>query len=142
MVLEKNGQLKLVVSGIKNPFGLALDENNNNLFVASNTAGEIYKVSNGKKALFAKIPGGVSYIDYSIKTKCLYITCFTCHNIYKISKEGKLTLLSGKGTAGYKDGVWSEAEFDGPNSIVLSESGNLFISEFKSNRIRKINKVE
>jgi sugar lactone lactonase YvrE len=139
--IDKSGKRSIYASGIKKPFGLALGKGGF-LYVASNTTGEIYKVNEKEKKLFATIPGAVAYITISKKTGNLYAPCFTCHKIFKVSAEGVVTLVSGKDKAGNKDGPINEAEFDSPNSIVLSEEGHLYISEFSANRIRKILNVE
>jgi streptogramin lyase len=54
----------------------------------------------------------------------------------------KRNLLAGNGAAGHRDGSLHDAQFEGPNSIVVSPAGDLYISEFSANRIRKITGVE
>ena len=118
-------------------------DNSGNLYVANNSTGIINKVNReGQVSFFAQIPGAISYLAYSKKSGKLYVACFTCNNIYVVSNEGRTELFSGKGIAAYKDGTLDEAQFEGPNSIIISNEGNIYISEFSVNRIRKIIKAE
>ena len=141
MAFTSQGKLELVIKDIVHPFGVAVGKDNV-LFVSSNTTGEIYKVTNNQKSLLATIPGSVSYLAYSEKTEKIYATCYSCHTIFSVTKKGEMTVIAGTGEAGYKDGSPTDAQFDGPNSVVLSKSGDLYVSEFKHNRIRKIERVE
>jgi len=113
------------------------------LYVASNSTGEIYRIdSKGTISVFARITGTLSYLAFSKKTETLYATCFTCHNIYLIDKNGNQKVLAGNGVAGDKDGPMWDAQFNDPNSIAIAPDGSLYISEFSLNRIRKITRLE
>lgn len=140
--INNHGEITQIASGLKLPFGLAFDSKGN-LYVASNSTGEIYRIdSKGTVSVFAQITGALSYLAFSKKTEKLYATCFTCHNIYVIDREGNEKVLAGSGVAGDKDGPLREAQFKGPNSIAISPDGSLYISEFSVNRIRKITRLE
>jgi len=140
--IDKQGRSALFASGFNNPFGLVFD-NYGNLYVANNSTGIINKVDHeGKVSFFAQIPGAISYLAYSKRLGKLYVACFSCHNIYVVNNKGKTELLAGNGTAGHKDGSLHEAQFEGPNSIIISEIGDIYISEFSTNRIRKIINAE
>jgi sugar lactone lactonase YvrE len=140
--INKHGEITPIAGGLKFPFGLAID-NKGDLYVASNSTGEIYRIdSNGAVSVFAHITGTLSYLEFSKKTETLYVTCFTCHNIYAIDREGNRKVLAGNGVAGHKDGPLREAQFKDPNSIAISPDGSLYISEFSVNRIRKITRLE
>jgi len=140
--INKHGEITEIASGLKFPFGLAFD-NKGSLYVASNSTGEIYQIdSTGSVIVFAQISGTLSYLAFSKKTETLYATCFTCHNIYVIDKQGNKKVLAGNGVAGDKDGPLKEAQFKDPNSIAISPDGSLYISEFSVNRIRKIANLE
>lgn len=140
--ITKDGRLTEVASGFRNPFGLCLD-GDGNLYVASNATGEIYKIDTaGTVSFFSKIPGSAAYIAISKNTGKLYVACFTCNTIYLVTKDGKTESLTGDTGAGYKDGSLASALFQGPNSIVISNEGDLYISEFTANRVRKITGVE
>ena len=141
IVFTSEGKLEVLVKDIAHPFGVAIGKDNE-LFVASNESGEIYKMKDNKKTLFAKIPGAISYLAFSQKTERLHVASFTGHRIYTITSKGEVSVVAGTGVAGYKDGGADEAMFDSPNSVALSGSGDLFVTEFKSNRVRRIHGVE
>jgi len=139
--IDRQGNITVVATGFKNPFGLTFDSDGN--FYVANNAGTIQKVnSEGQVSFFAQIPGSISYLAYSKRSGKLYVACFSCNNIYSINNKGKTELLSGKGIAGYKDGRLEEAQFQAPNSIIISGNGDIYISEFSANRIRKIIQAE
>jgi len=140
-VIDKNGDVRVFADGITKPFGLACD-NEGNLYVASNTTGQIFKCSRNEKKLLATVPGSVAYITYSEKTGNLYATCFTGNSIYRIKKSGEISRFAGTGAKGGDDGDIAHCTFDGPNSITLSPQGDIYISEFPANRIRKIVNAE
>ena len=139
--MSMKGELSIFISGLKKPFGLTLD-NDGNLYVAGNATGEIDKIdSDGKLHFFAQIPGAASYIGINKKSGRLYAPCFSCHQIFVIDKNGKMELLTGN-DAGYKDGNLVSAQFHGPNSITISPDGDIYVSEFEANRIRKITGIK
>ena len=90
----------------------------------------------------ATVPGSVAYITYSEKTGNLYATCFTGNSIYRIKKSGEISRFAGTGAKGGDDGDIAHCTFDGPNSITISPEGDIYITEFAQNRIRKIIKAE
>lgn len=136
--IDKYGKAIEFAAGIAKPFGLTFDDEDN-LYVASNTTGVIFKINpSGDKQFFAQITGSVSYIAYSKKAKKIFVPSFTGNSIYSVTKGGKVKLLTGTPTPGYKDGAIGIAQYNGPNSIAVSANGDLYISEFSSNRVRKI----
>ncbi len=140
--INPRGEITVFAKGFNLPFGLAFDEMKN-LYVANNTTGIINKVGpSGDIDSFARLPGSISYLTYSKKTGNLYAACFTCHAVYSITGTGKVSVVAGNGNAGNKDGKGSEAQFNGPNSIIISPRGILYVSEFPVNRIRKITGLE
>jgi hypothetical protein len=60
------------------------------------------------------------------------------HCIRKISTDGIVSTYAGTGTAGYLDGQATEAKFNQPINICLDDSGNMYVSDFLNQRIRKI----
>jgi len=140
-VISKNGDVKVFVDGITKPFGLACDIEGN-VYVASNTTGQIFKCSRNEKKLLATVPGSVAYIACSDKTGNLYAACFTGNVIYRINRTGEISRFAGTGVKGGEDGEIGLCTFDGPNSIALTPEGDIYISEFPANRIRKIINAE
>jgi hypothetical protein len=68
----------------------------------------------------------------------LYLADAYNHCIRKIGVDGMVSTYAGTGTAGYLDGLASEAKFNQPINICLDDEGNMFVSDFLNQRIRKI----
>ncbi|HEY6976232.1 MAG TPA: IPT/TIG domain-containing protein, partial [Chitinophagaceae bacterium] len=56
------------------------------------------------------------------------------HYIYTVT----VSTLAGTGFPGYKDGPAVEANFFYPHGIAMDDQGNIYVSDFGNNRIRKI----
>ena len=63
-------------------------------------------------------------------------------NASMLGPDYSAAVLAGRVSAGYEDGVGTEAAFYAPKGLVLAESlgaqGALFVSDFKAHRVRKI----
>ena len=68
----------------------------------------------------------------------LYIADGGNHVIRKISTEGVVSTYAGTGSPGYLDGPAAEASFNNPFNLCFDPEGNLFVSDFLNQRIRKI----
>jgi sugar lactone lactonase YvrE len=68
----------------------------------------------------------------------VYVAEFSSHKIRKITPEGVVTTLAGSGTAGSTDGAGTAASFNRPNGVAVDASGNVYVAEFSSHKIRKI----
>ena len=71
----------------------------------------------------------------------VYFAEYVNHIIRKISTAGIISTVAGNGTSGYSGdgGQATAAELNNPIGITLDGSGNLYISDFIDNRIRKVN---
>src|SRR5215468_9471869 len=68
----------------------------------------------------------------------LYIADNSDNRIRKISAGGIVTTLAGTGDAGYLDGPALSAKFNAPSDLCVDDSGNVYISDFQNQYIRKI----
>jgi hypothetical protein len=60
------------------------------------------------------------------------------HVVRKISPAGIVSTLAGTGTAGYLDGPGITARFNGALNACTDTAGNVYVSDFQNQRIRKI----
>ena len=70
----------------------------------------------------------------------LYIAEPYDSRVRKVSPSGIITTVAGNGTQGYSgdNGPATSAEFQGPSSVALDASGNLYITDQFNNRIRVV----
>ncbi|CAJ0719597.1 Virginiamycin B lyase [Ralstonia edaphis] len=97
----------------------------------STTAG--YANGTGSVASFRQ-PSGVAR-DASGN---LYVADYGNHVIRKIAPSGAVTTLAGTGSPGHVDGMAGSAKFATPVGIAVAASGNIYVTEFYGNDIRKI----
>jgi trimeric autotransporter adhesin len=70
-----------------------------------------------------------------------YIADYTNCRIRKVAiATGNISTVAGNGTCGYNsDGIAAtSAELNGPNSVAIDSSGNIYIADYTNNRIRKV----
>ncbi|TAH21410.1 MAG: T9SS C-terminal target domain-containing protein [Cytophagales bacterium] len=69
----------------------------------------------------------------------LYVADELNHSIRRIViATGAVTTLAGNGTSGFANGIGTAARFQNPVGVTSDRAGNLYVSEFSGNRIRKI----
>ncbi len=69
-----------------------------------------------------------------------FASCVSGHRIRKISPTGTITTVAGTGLSGFlgDGGPATGARLNGPTSVKLDSSGNLYISDCQNFRIRKV----
>ena len=137
------------------PSDVAVDASGN-LFIADNGNNRIRKVTaagiittvtgsgsagysgDGGSAASAELdlPWGVA-VDASGN---LFIADYGNSRIRKVTVAGIITTVAGNGSTGYSGdgGPGTSAQLDGPNGVTVDASGNLFIADSISDRIRKL----
>jgi sugar lactone lactonase YvrE len=68
----------------------------------------------------------------------IFVTEFNNHTVRKITPGGTVSTFAGNGTAGWQDGVGTAARFNQPGGMAIDPSGNLYVTEYTGQRIRKI----
>ena len=134
------------------PSGIAVDAHGN-VFVADQGNSRIRKITpTGMVSTFAG-NGTVGFADgtgstakfnntYGVAVDAngnVFVADRGNYSIRKISPAGMVSTMAGNGTFGYADGVGSEARFRDFGGVAVDANGNIFVSEFFSSRIRKIN---
>lgn len=69
----------------------------------------------------------------------IYVADLGNHSIRQISLDGSVTTVAGTGSAGFVNGNSDSAKFNVPTKVALDGLGNIYVSEFGNNSIRKIN---
>jgi sugar lactone lactonase YvrE len=67
----------------------------------------------------------------------LYVADRYSHRIRKVTPAGEVTTLAGS-TEGYADGAGAAAQFRSPSGIAIDAAGNLYITDRRNQRIRKV----
>ena len=124
---------------------------NNNFYIADTYNHMIRKMSVGGVVSTIAGAGSVGFANgngtaakfYNPRAICLdangniYVAEALNHKIRKISPSGDVTTLAGS-SQGYQDGEGTNAKFDQPGGICVDAQGNVYVSEFNNNKIRKI----
>ncbi|MFK8905631.1 RICIN domain-containing protein [Streptomyces sp. YS-3] len=144
-----------VEAQLNRPYGIALDANGtlylsdfyNNRVRRITTDGRISTVAGTGQAAF-KGDGGPAVsaqLNYPREvvvdsTGTLYIADTNNHRIRKVTADGTISTVAGTGTAGFAGdgGPATGARLNLPVGLALNSAGELHISEYYNNRIRKV----
>jgi sugar lactone lactonase YvrE len=58
--------------------------------------------------------------------------------IRRIARDGTVTTVAGTGTAGFRDGAASDAQFNGPVGVAVSAAGRVFVADTYNDKIRVV----
>jgi len=68
----------------------------------------------------------------------IYVADQYNHAIRKISSNGVVTTIAGKGKEGFADGTGTNATFNQPFRVVVDSSGNIYVTDSLNNALRKL----
>jgi len=138
------------------PYGVWVDVNNNDIFIADtgnsvirkvDSTGKIAKVAGNGNFGFSGDGGAATaatldkpYRAVLDKFNNLYIADYFNNVIRKVDKFGTISTVAGTGTQGYNgDGIPANtAQLSLPSAVAVDSTGNLYIADTFSNRIRKV----
>jgi len=140
-------------AGVNSPLGIVVDRTGN-VYIADNVNYRIIKITSaGVVSTLAGSDSGESGNTNGVGTAArfsnpfglaldaagnLYVTELESNLIRKITPAGDVSTFAGNGASGSADGNGSLASFNQPAGIVIDASGNLYVTDSKTNLIRKI----
>jgi sugar lactone lactonase YvrE len=124
---------RIIIAGLVNLFFISANHAQNFVTTYAGTGSPGFVNGDTSIASFNK-PFGIC-IDQEGN---LYLADAYNNCIRKISTDGMVSTYAGNGIAGYLDGPATEAKFNQPINICLDEAGNMYVSDFLNQRIRKI----
>jgi Secretion system C-terminal sorting domain len=143
-------------ANIENMVGICVDALSNVYIAESGSKIRKIDVSSGIITTFAGVDseGAVAFGDGGPATNAsidpwgilfdfwgnMYVSGYLYNDVRKIDREGKIHTIAGTGFAGYNgDGLLAvNSELNSPTGITLDSCGNLYISEIRNHRIRKV----
>jgi streptogramin lyase len=141
-----------VLAKLSVPYGVCSDKSGN-IYVADSRNHRIRKISpSGTVTTFAG-SGVAGYIDGQGITAnfnepqgicCdpngnIYVADYNNGRVRKITPSGYVSTYAGSGVSGGLDGVGINAQFNGLRGICSDNNGNIYVADFWSSIIRKIN---
>jgi DNA-binding beta-propeller fold protein YncE len=86
----------------------------------------------GVKGTFSA-PYGIAALGVS-----LVVADFDNHRLRIVGLDGSVETLAGSGVAGFADGALGAAQFDHPQGVAVTASGDVYITDLGNYRIRRI----
>ncbi|MGE5108593.1 MAG: IPT/TIG domain-containing protein [Sphingobacteriales bacterium] len=140
-----------ILAQFDNPYGIATD-GSGNVYVADRSnqrirkitpAGVVTTLAGNSTAGYKDSTGKLAQFDYPQGVAAdgsgnVYVSDEYNHRIRKITPAGAVSTLAGDGTAAYKEGTGTLAQFYYPHGVATDGSGNVYVADTENQRIRKI----
>jgi len=126
---------------LNGPIGVLKDATGT-IYIGNFNDGKVFRIDNGNT--FVEIGDLPSWLGFMVLVgNNIYATAYQTHRIYKIPIDGSgQSIFAGTGVAGGTDGNVLTAQFNQPNGITASSTGDtLYISEYGPKRLRMITGV-
>jgi|GEM_PF-2129080 len=127
---------------IGGPSGICYDPGRGSLFIVSNLASSIFRLTSGDLYTVAGYAAGLYRPSNIVKDADdnLYIADFGNNMIRRISPDGSITIIAGNGKAGYTGdgGPAAAASLNLPYGLAIDANGDLIIADSYNNRIRRV----
>jgi sugar lactone lactonase YvrE len=134
-----------------NPFGVAVDSSgnvyvadmNNNRIRKVTPAGVVTTLAGTGVAGYADGAGTLAQFNAPVflavdSSGNVYVAELNGHRIRKVTPAGMVSTVAGSGSPGVADGVGTAAQFSNPQGIALDSTGNLYVADSYTHRIRKV----
>ncbi len=119
-------------------FGMFVDRKGT-LYYVDSEHGRVRKlVGKTKSTLFDTGEGIGSTLRPGIVVDREGAVYFFQQNQLKKLKNGKLTTVAGKPTAGFRDGTGKEARFSAPSGMAIAPDGTIYVCDSGNRRVRRI----
>ncbi|PYS84791.1 MAG: gluconolaconase [Acidobacteria bacterium] len=140
-------------SRFDDPFGLTVardgsiyvaDAGESNRIRKVSPSGEVSTLAGGREGFADGAGAGASFNTPSALATDgegnIYVADTGNNRVRKISPDGNVTTLAGDGTAGFRDGPASQAEFDAPVGVAVDKDGNAYVADTYNDRVRVVTK--
>ena len=138
------------------PFGVVVDPTNTYLYVSDLFNNNIRRVTlataqvsqfaGSTNSNFADGTGSAASFHGPIGMQCdssgnIYLSDHFNNRIRKITPNAIVTTIAGSGASGNTNGPALSAEFSTPLGVFLDNNGDLFVTEYDGNKVRKVSSV-
>ncbi len=131
--------LKVSSTELSDPFGVAVDEDDN-ILVTDGRGGRLYRISpKGEVSLITDqldMPSAIAFAPDGT----LIVANTGAHTIVRVDpEEGRVKVVAGApGISGDVDGASTAARFNGPIGVAVRDDGAIFVADTYNDRIRII----
>lgn len=115
------------------PNGITFDDRGDLYVVNFNDPAVLRITPDGEVSEFAQVPGAGGNGHIAFARGAFFVTQLRGNQVFRVQRDGTVSVLAGTRTAGTDDGPALEATFTRPNGIAVSPSGNeLWINDLTS----------